>query len=81
MRPNIHPETRPVAFRDRQTGTVFVLSSTCNPSETLDVDGTAYPVVHCDVTADSHPFWTGTARVLDSEGRVEAYRRRYGTRS
>ncbi|TGN62827.1 50S ribosomal protein L31 [Nocardioides eburneiflavus] len=36
------------------------------------------PVVAVDITSDSHPFWTGTARRLDSEGRVEKFQRRYG---
>ncbi|MCH9768865.1 MAG: 50S ribosomal protein L31, partial [Actinomycetia bacterium] len=39
-----------------------------------------YPLVVVDVTSDSHPFWTGTHRVLDSAGQVEKFRRRYGQR-
>jgi large subunit ribosomal protein L31 len=42
------------------------------------VSGTAsYPVVDVDVTSASHPFWTGRGRVVDSEGRVEKFNRRY----
>jgi large subunit ribosomal protein L31 len=37
-----------------------------------------YPVVDVDVSSASHPWWTGKGRVLDTEGRVEAFRRRYG---
>ncbi|MGL5824236.1 MAG: 50S ribosomal protein L31, partial [Nocardioides sp.] len=44
----------------------------------IEIDGSTYPVVDVDVTSDSHPFWTGTARTLDSEGRVEKFQRRYG---
>lgn len=78
MQPDIHPRYEPVAFRDMLTGTVHLTRSTRIPDERIDVDGVSYPVINCDVTAASHPFWTGTARTLDSEGRVEAFRRRYG---
>lgn len=85
MKQDIHPTYGPVAFRDRATGRLFVTRSTLagRPSgdgavDQVEVDGTSYPVIDVDVTSDSHPFWTGTARTLDSEGRVEKFRRRYG---
>uniref|UniRef100_UPI003F4C0295 50S ribosomal protein L31 n=1 Tax=Nocardioides sp. SYSU DS0651 TaxID=3415955 RepID=UPI003F4C0295 len=40
-----------------------------------------HPVVDVDVTVHSHPFWTGRGRVVDSEGRVQAFERRYGRTS
>lgn len=79
MKPGLHPRYEPVAFRDRSTGDVVISRSTRIPEETLEIDGVTYPVIHCDVTAHSHPFWTGTARTLDSEGRIERFRRRYGS--
>ncbi|SEC72459.1 large subunit ribosomal protein L31 [Nocardioides exalbidus] len=84
MKQDIHPTYGPVAFRDRATGRLFVTRSTLagrdgdGSVEHVEVDGTSYPVIDVDVTSDSHPFWTGTARTLDSEGRVEKFRRRYG---
>lgn len=81
MKQDIHPAYGPVAFRDRGTGKIFLTRSTLagRPAEkTVDVDGVSYPVVDVDVTSDSHPFWTGTAKVMDTEGRVEAFNRRYG---
>ncbi|WP_139979367.1 type B 50S ribosomal protein L31 [Nocardioides litoris] len=83
MQAGIHPEYGPVAFRDRGTGTVVVVGSTLagrsrDQGPTIEVDGTTYPLVDVDVSSASHPFWTGTARELDTEGRVEAFRRRYG---
>lgn len=50
-------------------------------AKTIEIDGAAYPVVDVDISSDSHPFWTGTARTLDSEGRVERFQRRYGGRA
>jgi large subunit ribosomal protein L31 len=81
MKSGIHPTYGPVVFRDRGTGTLFLTASTLAArvnEKTIDIDGVTYPVVDVDVTSDSHPFWTGTAKVVDSEGRVEAFRRRYG---
>lgn len=84
MKQDIHPACGPVAFRDRGTGKIFLTRSTLaarDVEKTVDVDGVSYPVVDVDVTSDSHPFWTGTAKVMDTEGRVEAFNRRYGITS
>ncbi len=81
MKQGIHPTYAPVAFRDRATGNVTLTRSTLagRPTDkTVEIDGTSYPVVDVDISSDSHPFWTGTARTLDSEGRVEKFERRYG---
>lgn len=81
MKSGIHPTYGPVVFRDRGTGKLFLTASTLadQPAEkTVEIDGVTYPVVDVDVTSDSHPFWTGTAKVMDTEGRVEAFNRRYG---
>lgn len=83
MKPAIHPEYGPVAFRDRATGDIVLTRSTLSArpgAPTVEVDGASYPVVDVDVSVHSHPFWTGKGRVLDSEGRVEAFERRYGRR-
>lgn len=42
-------------------------------------DGNSYPVVDVETSSASHPFYTGTNRVVDTDGRVEQFRRRYGT--
>ena len=84
MKKDLHPTSGPVAFRDRSTGRVTVTRSTLAsrpPGAVVEVDGTTYPVVDVDITSDSHPFWTGTARTLDNEGRVEKFRRRYEGRA
>lgn len=82
MKPGIHPDYRPVVFRDRSAGMAFLTRSTTTSETTIEwEDGHVYPVVDVDISSASHPFWTGTARVLDSEGRVEKFRRRYGRRS
>lgn len=84
MKLGMHPTYGPVAFRDRSTGRIFVTRSTLEGRvglRTVEVDGSTYPLVDVDVSSDSHPFWTDRRRELDTEGRVEAFNRRYGARS
>ncbi|MDQ1106790.1 large subunit ribosomal protein L31 [Nocardioides zeae] len=80
MKQGIHPDYGPVVFRDRSAGWTLLTRSTLarTTGETTEVDGVTYPVVDVDVSSASHPWWTGKGRVLDTEGRVEAFRRRYG---
>lgn len=80
MKQGIHPAYGPVVFRDRSTGGTFVTRSTLVHGDhpTTDVDGQAVPVVDVDISSASHPFWTGTKRSMDTEGRVERFHRRYG---
>ncbi|QYJ03675.1 type B 50S ribosomal protein L31 [Nocardioides panacisoli] len=84
MRQGIHPDYGHVAFRDRSTGHVLVTRSTLagrvDPDHTVEFDGVTHPVVDVDVSRHSHPFWTGRGRVVDTEGRVEKFERRYGRR-
>ncbi|MEK6441616.1 type B 50S ribosomal protein L31 [Pseudonocardia sp. T1-2H] len=81
MQPNIHPGYGPVVYQDRSTGEAFLTRSTATSRETIEwPDGQTYPLVRVDITADSHPFWTGATRVLDAAGQVEKFNRRYGRR-
>lgn len=80
MKPDIHPDYHPVVFQDAGTGKTYLIRSTVTSDRTIDYQGATYPLVVVDVTADSHPFWTGTNRHLDTAGQVEKFRRRYGTR-
>ncbi|WP_169165550.1 type B 50S ribosomal protein L31 [Cellulomonas taurus] len=80
MKPHIHPEYRPVVFRDPSVGYAFLTRSTVRTDRTIEwEDGHTYPLVDVDVSSASHPFWTGKGRVLDTAGRVEKFHRRYGT--
>jgi large subunit ribosomal protein L31 len=74
----MHPDYHPVLFHDVSNGYEFVTRSTMTSEErrTLD-DGTEAFVVRLDITANSHPFYTGEQRMVDTAGRVERFRRRY----
>ena len=81
MRNGIHPEYHPVVYQDSSTGDAFLTRSTENSRENVEwSDGHTYPLIKVDISRYSHPFWTGGARVLDSAGQVEKFRRRYGSR-
>ncbi|MBY6538316.1 type B 50S ribosomal protein L31 [Rhodococcus sp. BP-349] len=82
MKKNVHPDYHPVVFQDSGTGSMFLTRSTVTSERTVEYsDGRTYPLVVVDVTNESHPFWTGAARVMDTQGRVEKFERRYGTRT
>ncbi|WP_329446044.1 type B 50S ribosomal protein L31 [Streptomyces canus] len=79
MRSGIHPVSHPVVFRDRAAGFQLLTRSTLDTQRTVEwEDGTTYPVVDVDISSGSHPFYTGTSRVVDTAGRVERFERRYG---
>ena len=79
MKPSIHPDYRPVVFRDASADFSFLTRSTATSERTITwTDGQEYPLIDVEVSSASHPFYTGQSRVLDTAGRVERFRRRYG---
>ncbi len=76
MKTGIHPNLFPVLFVDGEhqwTGT-----STLKTNETRVVDGVEHYVVNVEISAFTHPFYTGQKRLVDTAGRVEKFMRRYG---
>ncbi|MFE1771743.1 type B 50S ribosomal protein L31 [Streptomyces sp. NPDC059008] len=60
----------------------FLTRSTATSDKTVEwEDGNTYPVIDVEISSASHPFYTGTARVMDTAGRVERFERRYGRRA
>ena len=75
-----HPDYRQVVFRDQAAGYAFLTRSTATSDETIEWDdGETYPVIDVEISSESHPFYTGRARVVDSEGQIAKFRRRYET--
>jgi large subunit ribosomal protein L31 len=78
MKKETHPDNyRPVIFHDNSSGERFLISSTV-ATETTDkwTDGQEYPIAYVDVSSASHPFYTGTEKVMDTAGRVERFKAR-----
>jgi large subunit ribosomal protein L31 len=78
MKADIHPDYHKVLFVDSATGSEWLSRSTMTSKETREVDGEEIPVVKLEISSASHPFWTGTMRELDADGKIERFRKRYG---
>ena len=77
MKSEIHPEYAAVVFRDLASGATFLTRSTVKSDKTIDLDGATYPVIDVEISSESHPFYTGKQRILDSAGRVEKFNQRF----
>ena len=79
MKPDIHPSYRPVVFQDTSSDFSFLTKSTIETSETIEwEDGNEYPLAKVEISSESHPFYTGKQILVDTTGRVERFRKRYG---
>ncbi|MGE3621972.1 MAG: type B 50S ribosomal protein L31 [Acidimicrobiia bacterium] len=80
MRDGIHPDYRLVVFRDVGAGVDHLIRSTARTDRTCVVGGVELPLVTVEVSAASHPYYTGKVKLVDTAGRVERFERRYGAR-
>mgnify|MGYP005844021819 FL=1 len=82
MKADIHPEYREVVFQDVSSDFSFKTRSTVQARETIEwEDGNEYPLVKVEVSSKSHPFYTGQHKIVDSGGRVDRFKQRYGKRN
>lgn len=80
MKAEIHPKLNPVAFVDVSSGKKYLTVSTMRGSKTEKIDGVDYQVIIRDITADSHPAFTGEKRFVDTAGRVEKFQSKFSRR-
>lgn len=80
MRKGIHPDYRDVVFHDLSSDYKFLTRSTVQTKDTIEYEGQTYPLVKIEVSSQSHPFYTGKNVLLDTAGRVDKFRKRYGTK-
>ena len=66
-----------VAFKDMSNGDVFLTRSTANSKETLDVEGTNYPLIKLEISRTSHPYYTGKMKLVDTAGRIDKFKSKY----
>ncbi|MEM1080565.1 MAG: type B 50S ribosomal protein L31 [Pseudomonadota bacterium] len=79
MKADIHPDYRDVIFQDLSSDFSFKTRSTIQTKDTIEwEDGNEYPLVKVEVSSKSHPFYTGQHKILDSGGRVDRFKQRYG---
>ncbi len=80
MKPEIHPDYREVVFHDVSCDFKFITRSTIKTKETTTwTDGKEYPLVKIEVSSESHPFYTGQQKIIDTQRRVDKFRQRYST--
>jgi large subunit ribosomal protein L31 len=77
MKKGIHPEYREVVFQDTSINHAFLTRSTIKTDKTIMFEGKEYPLVQIEISNLSHPFFTGTQRMIDTAGRVEKFNQRY----
>jgi large subunit ribosomal protein L31 len=68
MKATIHPKYSP-------------LRATCSCGNVIETRSTHGGEMQLDVCSACHPFYTGKQKMLDTGGRVERFRRRFGTRT
>lgn len=57
MKPGIHPEYRPVVYRDKDADFAFLTRSTATSDQTIEwTDGNTYPAIDVQISSASHPF-------------------------
>jgi large subunit ribosomal protein L31 len=78
MKKGIHPEYRDVVFRDVSSDFEILTRSTIKTSDKTDYQGKEYPLFKVDISSASHPFYTGTQKIMDTEGRVDRFKKKYG---
>jgi large subunit ribosomal protein L31 len=65
MKPDIHP-----AYQATQV--------TCSCGNSFTTASTAGHDLQLDVCSACHPFYTGKQKIVDTGGRVDKFRRKYG---
>lgn len=77
MKQSLHPEYKDVVFKDMGSGWTFLTRSTRSSNETIEFEGKEYPVIKVEISSKSHPFYTGQERIMDTEGRIDKFNKRY----
>ena len=76
MKQSTHPEYKTVIFLDTSANHGFLTRSAIDTKgrETMKwEDGKEYPVVKIEVSSESHPYYTGKQKIMDTAGRVEMF--------
>ena len=63
------------------SGKQYLCGSSAKTSETTEYKGKSYPSVKVSISSSSHPFFTGDSTFVDTEGRVDKFKKRYAARA
>jgi len=81
MKKDIHPVYRDVVFKDVSCDFEILTKSTIKTTDKTTFQGKEYPLFKVDISSGSHPFYTGTQKIMDTEGRVDRFKKKYGKKS
>ena len=81
MKKDIHPEYREVLFHDTSVDEYYLVRSTLSTDQTKEYEGKTYPYSVLDISSASHPFYTGKQKLVDTGGRVDKFRKRFGNKT
>ena len=81
MKKDIHPEYREVLFHDTSVDEYYLVRSTLSTDQTKEYEGKTYPYCVLDISSASHPFYTGKQKLVDTGGRVDKFRKRFGNKT
>ena len=79
MKKGIHPESyRVVVFKDFSCDEAW-LSRSCAPTKDTIVweDGNEYPLIKLEISSQSHPFFTGKMKFVDTAGRIDKFNKKF----
>ena len=82
MKKGIHPKNyRYVVFKDFSCDYAF-LTRSCAPSKDTITweDGKEYPLVKLEISSESHPFFTGKMKFVDTAGRIDKFKKKFGNK-
>jgi large subunit ribosomal protein L31 len=65
MKAEIHPEYNEI-------------NVVCSCGNAFTTRSTSHKEVHIDVCSECHPFYTGKQKIVDTAGRVDKFRQKYG---
>jgi large subunit ribosomal protein L31 len=57
---------------------VFLTRSCAETKDTIVHEGVEYPLIKMEISNTSHPFYTGKMKLVDTAGRIDKFRTRYG---
>ncbi len=77
MKKDIHPNYREVVFKDVSSDFEILTKSTVKTTDKTTFEGKEYPLFKVDISSASHPFYTGTQKIMDTEGRVDRFKKKY----
>ena len=68
MREAIHPD-----YKD--------IKATCSCGNVIEIKSTLAENIQLDVCSECHPFYTGKQKLVDTGGRVDKFRKRFGNKT